>query len=147
MELLIQDIQNRLRTEIPELQTIDEDYGQLNKMFDNSDDADIYPVLSPALFINVSDVAWSDLSCSRQRGIATVVITLAIDCYDDTHMDQNQRQKISERLALERRIHNALHGWKPSEATRLIRTSTRLYHLPHLWKAYETTYTCELIPQ
>lgn len=98
----------------------------------------------PALLINTQSVSWNNLAKAAQKGTATVVVTLAIDCYDDTHIDQPQRTLIEDRLTLMERIHWALQNFKPSGATPLVRTQTRLYHLPHLWKAYETTYLCEV---
>ena len=144
MEHLILDIEDRLKAQVPELQTVDENYGQLSKMFEEGEDSDTYPVLSPAVLIDVQQVSWSNLARASQQGAVSVVVTLAIDCYDDTHLEQEQRQKIAERMALAKSVHWALQGWKPTETTKLIRTQTRLYHLPHLWKAYETTYTCVL---
>lgn len=145
MERVIQDIQERLRESVAELQTIDENYGQLVKMFDEGADSDIYPVHSPAALIDVRDIRWSGLRGGCQSGVATVVVTLAIDCYDDTHYEQSQRSMIAERMRLARAVHWALQGWKPTETTPMVRTSTRLYHLPRLWKAYETTYTCSVV--
>lgn len=143
MEKLIIDIQDRLRAQVSDLRTIDENYGQLQKMFEESEEADIYPVLSPAVFIDTPDTQWSNLGGASQTGRTTIVITLAIDCYDDTHVEQNQRQKIVSRLSLAQRVVWALQGWKPTQTTRLIRTQTRLFHLPHLWKAYEITFTTQ----
>lgn len=142
IDRLILDVQDRLADQVPELQTIDENYGQLAKMFETSDDSDIYPVLSPAALIDVRDVAWSSLAGAAQQGSATLTVTLAIDCYDDTHTRQEQRQLIADRLALAHRLHWALQGFKPADTTPLVRSSTRLYALPRGWKAYETTYTC-----
>lgn len=130
---------------MPELQTIDEDYGQLQMMFEEGADNDTYPVISPAVTVNVRDVAWGNLAQAGQKGAVTVVVTLAIDCYDDSHHDQAQRARIADRMALAKRVHWALQGWKPTETTKLIRTQTRLFHLPRLWKAYEVTYKCETV--
>ena len=145
METLIQDIQSRLHDLLGDrLAMIDEDYGQLQMMFEDGDDKDTYPVVSPALTVNVREVSWQCLAGTVQTGVATVVVTLAIDCYDDTHIqgspDHHQRERIAERLALMNDIHHALQGYRPSSATPLNRVSTRLYHLPRLWKAYEITY-------
>lgn len=145
MERLIIDIEDRLRERVPELATVDENYGQLAKMFDEGDDSDIYPLVGPAALVDVQTVSWGNLAGAAQQGAATVVVTLAIDCYDDTHLEQEQRHRIADRMALAARVHWALQGWKPSETTKLVRTQTRLYHLPRLWKAYETTYTCAVV--
>ena len=145
MEKLILDIEERLRADVPELETVDENYAQLVKIFEEGRENDTYPVMSPAVLIDTQSVAWSNLAGSTQQGTVTVVVTLAIDCYDDTHATTEQRAKIAGRMRLASRVHWALQGWKPSETTKMIRTGTRMYHLPHLWKAYETTYTCVVL--
>lgn len=142
IDRLILDIQDRIADLVTDLETIDENYGQLTKMFENADDADTYPVISPAALIDVRDVAWSSLAGAAQQGAVTLTVTLAIDCYDDTHTRQDQRQRIADRLALAHRLHWAIQGFKPADTTPLVRSSTRLYALPRGWKAYETTYTC-----
>lgn len=145
MEKLILDLQDHLQQTCGSLLgTVDEDYGQLQMMFQEEAASDTYPITSPALLINTQSVSWNNLAKAAQKGTATVVVTLAIDCYDDTHIDQPQRTLIEDRLTLMERIHWALQNFKPSGATPLVRTQTRLYHLPHLWKAYETTYLCEV---
>lgn len=142
IESLILDIEGRISDQVPDIQTIDENYGQIAKMFESGDDADTYPVVSPAALIDVRDVAWSCLAGAAQQGAVSLTVTLAIDCYDDTHTRQGQRRRIADRLSLAHRLHWALQGFKPADTTPLVRTATRLYALPRGWKAYETTYTC-----
>lgn len=143
IEQLLLEIQDRLKKQVPELQTVDEDYGQMAKMFSDAQEDDIYPVISPAVFLNLEGVQWTNLAGPSQQGVAQVSVTLVVDCYDDTHTGQDdQRKRIEDRLALNASVHWALQGFKPSETTKLIRRNTRFYHLPHLWKAYETTYSC-----
>lgn len=142
IDRLILDIEDRIAAQVPDVQTIDENYGQLAKMFESGDDSDTYPVISPAVLIDVRDVAWGNLAGAAQQGTVSLTVTLAIDCYDDTHTRQAQRQRIADRLALAHRLHWALQGFKPADTTPLVRSSTRLYALPRGWKAYETTYTC-----
>lgn len=145
IERLILDLQDRISEALPGLGTVDENYGQLTKMAEEGDDADTYPVCSPAVLIDVRDVAWSGLARTAQQGAVTVAVTLAIDCYDDTHTRQEGRLRIADRLALAHRLHWAVQGFKPADTTPLVRTQTRVYHLPHLWKVYETTYTCQTL--
>ena len=150
MDRLILDIQDHLASLLgDQLRTIDENYGQLQMMISDDPASDTYPVISPAVLIDVHDVQWRGLAGCAQQGTAAITITLAIDCYDDTHTNQlpsdEQRQRIADRLALLHRLHWALQGFKPTQATPLIRTSSRLYHLPRLWKAYELSYTTQLL--
>lgn len=143
MEHLTTDIITRLGDKNPWLNSVAENYGQLTRMSDGA--GDTYPVISPAALVDVQGIEWQTMGGGDQKGRATVVVTLAIDCYDDTHATTEQRAKIAERMRLASRVHWALQGWKPSETTKMIRTATRMYHLPHLWKAYETTYTCVVL--
>lgn len=142
IDRLILDLQDRLADQVPDLQTIDENYGQLAKMFETSDDSDIYPLASPAALIEVRDISWSSLAGPAQQGSVMITVTLAIDCYDDTHTRQEQRRRSATRLALAHRLHWALQGFRPADTTPLVRSTTRLYALPRGWKAYETTYSC-----
>lgn len=142
IEQLITDLQQRLRQEVPQIETIDENYGQLQMMLQDDADSDTYPIVSPAVLIDIQRVAWSGVARDGQKGEFTIVITLAIDCYDDTHTGQPQTEQIAERMRLCHKVEHALHCYKPTDTTRLIRQDTRYYHLPRLWKAYETTYTC-----
>ena len=78
MEQLFYSIQQHIATNMSVLSTIDEDYGQLQT------DEDTYPVTFPCVLINAEQTDWESLSGGVQRGKCTVVITLGIDCYDDT---------------------------------------------------------------
>lgn len=143
IEQLLLEIQDRLKARVPALQTVDEDYGQMAKMFSDAQDDDIYPVISPAVLLNLENVSWNNLAAPAQQGTVQISVTLLIDCYDDTHTGQDdQRRRIEERMALAAQVHWALQGFKPTNTTKLMRRSTRFYHLPHLWKAYETIYSC-----
>lgn len=137
------DILDRLGQALgPRLGTVDENYGQLGRMFEEGDAADDYPLRSPAALVDAQGAEWSDLSGGAQAGTMTVVVTLALDCYDDTHLGSGpRRERIAERMGLMAAVCRALHGWKPRGGGRLSRRRTRLYHLPRLWKAYELTFT------
>lgn len=143
MERIVLDILDRLGQALgPRLATVDENYGQLARMLDEGPGADDYPLLSPAALVDAQGAEWSDLSGGAQAGTMTVVVTLALDCYDDTHPGSGpRRERVAERMGLMAAVCRALHHWKPRGAGRLSRRRTRLYHLPRLWKAYELTFT------
>ena len=81
MEHLTTDIITRLGDKNPWLNSVAENYGQLTRMSDGA--GDTYPVISPAALVDVQGIEWQTMGGGDQKGRATVVVTLAIDCYDD----------------------------------------------------------------
>jgi hypothetical protein len=147
MESLFNDIQNRIAGNLPQLSLIDEDYGQLEAI---ETAEDTYPVTFPCVLINIPETEWSNLGGGSQRGNTTVIIRLAIDCYDDTHYGSGTEQKAAERLQLAQSVHRLAQGFKPTGASPLIRRSSRFYSRPHAIKVYEMSYNCmvdDLIPR
>lgn len=156
MERIILSIQERLRTKVLELQTIDEDFGQLDT------DEDAYPVYFPCALISVTDIQWSTLNRKQQYGIATVKITIAVDSYDDTHQGSGTNQKMVDNYKVIRNCHANLQGFGgkiipvvvdgvPSEidfidnnfgALSRIGESTQIY--PGAIKAYSKIYNCQV---
>ena len=140
MEKLLQDLINRFGQEMPELTTIDEDYGQL-EMIDQQD-RDTYPLTYPALLLDAPDTQWSNIEGLSQKGEATVRARLILDCYDDTHYGSTTTDRIAERAAMREKAHKLLQGYRVDEHSTLIRTTSRFYTFNHGIKVYEQTYTC-----
>ena len=140
MEKLLQDLINRFGQEMPELTTIDEDYGQL-EMIDQQD-RDTYPLTYPALLLDAPDTQWSNIEGLSQKGEATVRARLILDCYDDTHYGSTTTGRIAERAAMREKVHKLLQGYRVDEHSTLIRTTSRFYTFNHGIKVYEQTYTC-----
>lgn len=140
MEKLLQDLINLFGQMMPELSTIDEDYGQLEMI--NQENRDTYPLTYPAMLIDAPDVTWSNIEGLSQKGTATIRARLIIDCYDDTHHGSTTTDRIEERAALRRKVHKLLQGYRVNEESTLIRTSSRFYTWNHGIKVYEQTYTC-----
>lgn len=139
MEKLLESLINLFGQEMPELSTIDEDYGQLEMI--NQENRDTYPLTFPALLIDAADVSWSNIAGLSQKGEATVRARLIIDCYDDTHYGSTTTDRISERAALRAKVHKLLQGYRIEGVTQLIRTNSRFYTWDHGIKVYEQTYT------
>lgn len=139
MEKLLENLIKLLGLQMPELSTIDEDYGQLEMI--NQENRDTYPLTYPAVLIDASDVMWSNIAGLSQKGIATVRVKLIIDCYDDTHYGSTTTERISERSALRAKVHKLLQGYRVDDVTELIRTNSRFYTWDHGIKVYEQTYT------
>ena len=139
MEKLLESLIDLFGREMPELRTVDEDYGQLEMI--NQENRDTYPLTFPAVLIDAPDVAWSNIGGLSQKGTATVRVRLIIDCYDDTHYGSNTTARIAERAALRRKVHKLLQGYRIEDMTELIRTNSRFYTWDHGIKVYEQTYT------
>lgn len=70
MKQLLNNIQTRLKTEIPTL-FVDEDWGQLDYFMPAA------PVKYPCALIHVGNIRYQTLGHKLQHGVATVVITVA----------------------------------------------------------------------
>lgn len=153
MEQILLSIMERIHSEMPSIQTIDEDYGQLEAL-DNNDDT--YPLVFPAVLIDTPQAEWSNLQGKSQKGTLTLRLRLLIDCYDDTHYGSNPASNIKERAELVRTLHKSLQGFHPATVPEvtvpdaspsgsvLIRTSSHFYTAAHGIKVYESTYTITL---
>jgi len=139
MEKLLESLIDLFGREMPELRTVDEDYGQLEMI--NQENRDTYPLTFPAVLIDAPDVSWSNIGGLSQKGTATIRVRLIIDCYDDTHYGSNTTARITERAALRRKVHKLLQGYRIEDMTELIRTNSRFYTWDHGIKVYEQTYT------
>lgn len=140
MEKLLQDLIKLFGEQMPELSTIDEDYGQLEMI--NQEGRDTYPLTYPALLIDAPDTQWSNIAGLSQKGTATIRARLIIDCYDDTHYGSTTTDSIAERAAMRKKVHKLLQGYRVDDESTLIRTSSRFYTWDHGIKVYEQTYTC-----
>ena len=133
--LLLQHIANQF----PNLSLVAEDCGQLETQ------EDTYPVTFPCVLIGNTDTDWRDLDedSRSQQGKATIIVRLAIDCYDDVHVGSTQEYSIYERLQLAQDIHKAVQGVEFDECENvwpLSRIKSRDYTLPGNIKVYESIY-------
>ena len=60
---------------MPELSTIDEDYGQLEMI--NQENRDTYPLTYPAVLIDASEVMWSNIAARKHGGANRWCVTEA----------------------------------------------------------------------
>lgn len=141
MEDQLFDLIEYIGQNMPELRTVDEDYGQLEMLDDNRDS---YPLIFPAVLIDVPGTEWDNIGGLNQKGLCTVTVRLCIDCYDDTHFHSGQTYKIKERAAQRKELHRLLQGHCVGDDSALIRTSSRFWTGNHGIKVYESTYTLEV---
>lgn len=139
MEKLLESLISLFGVQMPELCTVDEDYGQLEMI--NQENRDTYPLTFPAVLIDAPDVMWGNIAGLSQKGTATIRVKLIIDCYDDTHYGSTTTDKIAERAAMRAKVHKILQGYRVDDVTELIRTNSRFYTWDHGIKVYEQTYT------
>ena len=137
MEEVYVNILERIKSLLPQLSYIDEDYGQLEM----TEEEDHYPVTFPCALIGEPDTEWEELTGDRQRGKSLITIRLAMDCYEDSHAASGTYHSVMERQQLANDLHKALRGFKPAQgATALIRTHSRGYSLPGAIKVIEFTF-------
>ena len=142
MEAILEELVKHIGNNMPDMKVVDEDYGQLEAL--DQENRDMYPLTFPAVLIEAPSVEWSNIGGLSQKGLATVRISLIIDCYDDTHYTSGTVGKIVEREKIRRRLHELLQGHRIGDDSALIRTSSRFYTFNHGIKVYESTYTLEV---
>lgn len=142
MESILEDLVRLIGGSMPVMKVVDEDYGQLE--FIDQESRDTYPLTFPAVLIDAPDVSWSNIGGLSQKGVATVRVRLIIDCYDDTHYTSGTVEKIADREKIRRQLHELLQGHRVDGHSALIRTSSRFYTFNHGIKVYESTYTLEV---
>lgn len=141
MEHLLYDLIEHIGNNISDIRTIDEDYGQLEMLDDNRES---YPLIFPAILIDSPDATWENIGGLNQKGVCSVNVRLCFDCYDDSHYNSGQTDRILEREDKRRELHRLLQGHRIGDSSALIRTSSRFFTTNHGIKVYESTYTLEL---
>ena len=137
MESILENLINHITANMPELKVVDEDYGQLEAL--NQESTDQYPLTFPAVLIDAPTTAWSNIGGISQKGTVTVRIRLILDCYDDTHGTSGTTYLMAQREAKRRELHKLLQGHR-IDGDDLIRTESRFFTVAHGIKVYESTY-------
>ena len=105
MKQLIQQIQNKLQAEVPELKYIDQDWGQMD--FWNE-----HPVKYPCALIDIQSADYTNNGEHTQQGTATVVIRL----FDlklsnsSNRAPDNQKENAKKIWQLIEDVNKALHA-------------------------------------
>lgn len=135
MEKVFISIIERIAAQMPELSTVDEDYGQLETQ------EDTYPVTFPCALIGNIYSDWTNIGLGVQHSESFVTVRLAIDCYDDTHLSSGTYEKASERMLMAKKLYKSLQGFKCNKNTsQLVRVKSRDYSISGGIKIYETTF-------
>jgi len=139
MENLLYNIINEVKAKMPELSTVDEDYGQLENLDNESED--MYPLTFPAVLIDAPQVVWSGIEGNHQKGTATIRVRLIIDCYDDTHYASETMEAMKLRHEQSARLNNILQGFRPDGGAPMSRQTTTFGTVGHGIKVYGHEYT------
>lgn len=140
MESLIYNLIELISREMPELRTVDEDYGQLENL--RNEQEDMYPLAFPAVLIDAPETDWSNASQGCQEGTAWLRVRLILDCYDDTHAGSSTTEAILARHETYQQLHHLVSGFRPVGMGEMVRTKSKFYTWSFGLKVYETTYTC-----
>lgn len=139
MELLLYRLISHIKENMPDLSTVDEDYGQLEAL--DKDNVDMYPLTFPAVLIDAPECDWTCIASKSQKGTAKVNVKLILDCYDDTHYSSGTTEAIHERSRMVNELHKLLQGYRPVDEGELIREKSRFYTWSHGIKVYEAIYS------
>lgn len=139
MEQIIRTLIELIHSAMPQLELVDEDYGQLEAIDKNN--VDTYPFVAPAVLIDTPETSWTDTTDGAQKGTCTVRVRLILDCYDDTHATSGTLDRVAGREQMRHELHKLLQGFRPDSDGALVRTQSRFYTGNHGFKVYEQTYT------
>lgn len=116
---LFTDICDRLNTNVPELNWIDMDWGQL-ELPEQS-----YPLQFDACLISFPEIPWDTLTRGAQDGVVNILVKVCVDMYNDTHIVNNvtapDRALAITKLQLVNKIQAALHGFEGTYFSKLTR--------------------------
>lgn len=104
------DLQERIKTEVPEIKWIEQDFGQ--DVFDKW-----RPNVSfPAVLIDFPDATYENLSGSGQTATVAVTLRLLVAPFEQSYENAplTVREGALEYFELENKLIQAIHGWAPS---------------------------------
>lgn len=116
---LFTDICDRLESKVPELRWIDMDWNQLN-LPDQS-----YPLQFDACLISFPEIPWTSLTRGEQDGLVTILVKVAVDMYNDTHIANGvtapDRALAVTKMQLVNKVHAALNQFEGTYFSKLVR--------------------------
>lgn len=118
---LFKDIQEVIKTKVPEIRFTEQNFGQYA-------DVDFRSTVSfPCALIDFPDTSYSGLQGSIQIGKAIVNITLLFSPYSQSHSlaPDAIKNKALEYYEIEDKAVKALQGWKSDYCTDLERTNSK----------------------
>ena len=74
MEHILENLVNYIGEQMPDMKTVDEDYGQLEMIDETTRES--YPLTLPAVLIDAAETSWSNVLGLSQEGVCTVRVRL-----------------------------------------------------------------------
>jgi hypothetical protein len=105
MDILFESISDRLKTNIPELNWIDWEWGQLETPEEE------YPIQFPCAFIDIQNIDWSNAMNNLLTGNVAITIRVAFDVYEDTHVAGGITTPDRSYALLRLKLINKIHSW------------------------------------
>lgn len=104
-------IQQRIKDQVPEIEFIDSEYGQL----ENHSGEYLPPVDWPCVLIDIDNAIFKEIGANMQVGEATVIIRVGFPPYESSSSitPAQYRNQGLYHFDLEDKLHRALHGWHP----------------------------------
>lgn len=120
---ILQDLYDRISKEVPEIQFIDQDLGQLGQVGEQGRP----PLAYPACLIDFPNTDYSELATSAQMGNVPITFQLIFDNYSQTWHKSPKPviMKGLDYLNIEQKLHNCLNGWFLDYFSPLIRTNVK----------------------
>lgn len=113
------DLQDRIKSEVPEIEWIEQDFGQdvFDKWRPN--------VAFPAVLIDFPLADYEAEAGSGQFGNVTINLRLLVAPFSQSYEDApiEVRQDALEYFELEQKLVSAIHGWSPEYCQALVRGS------------------------
>lgn len=120
---ILTDLYDRISVEVPEINYIDQDLGQLGQ----TNDDDRISISSPAVLIDFPNSDYSELGQGAQLGAINISFQLIFETYSQTWHKAPKEviNKGLEYLRVEQKLYNALQKWNLDYFTPLIRSSIK----------------------
>lgn len=142
MKQLLTDILTRIKTEIPQIKYVDEDWGQLDFYANNP------PVQFPAVVIDCINVSYTNEGRLVQLGDVQVRIRIADQKLSNSSgmAPATQRDNAFAIYDLLATLHSKIHGWPTNKSySRLIRVSLKRLVRQDGMRIHELMYTTRMV--
>lgn len=134
------ELQERIKTEVPEVVYIEQDLGQLG-----TEDPRKY-MSFPGVLIDFPSTPFSNLQGKNQLGAPVISVTLVLDNYNQTWQDAplEVRKAGLNYLEIEQRLFIAVQSWESDFCEALIRTAATGHNRNDVGlRVRELTFTSE----
>jgi hypothetical protein len=141
MDVLLQDIQDRLSSQVTELQYVDENWGQLDDYSPN------FPVKFPCALVDCFTANYENMGNLVQQGVATIQILIADIKISNSSAKAPDGQKTKSKsfYVLMKAVYKALHGYSGHDFySALIRTSERRIPRDDGTRVHEMLFTVQI---